>query len=414
MPSSNTYYSFRDVEHYGNPSLIDNIEVSLKHYFDWALLEIGAWQQVQTTTSGTYGGNFATLHDTFTRGRGSNTEYQSIRKDWVYETGVNYNSPKLDIDTITYSADQEYAYINLKSYENAYFSSGDQIVVQSATRYNGSYNVYSGGLATIMIDNTPGAAVSGVDSLGAFDTGAAFFAEYSSGILATGGTINGVYNPLLPTIYVNGIENTDNTINYPHGKVVFDSALNNGDVVTATYSFRNVQTYISDQTPWIYELQYDTMDPSDLQWTQNLDSGNFSPNSSKRVQLPAILIETVNNGTSTPFQLGSLTARLKQDIICHVVSQNKFERNNITDILRKLHDKTIWLYDQYELGKRNYNSLNYDGSVNSNGLVYKDIVQNNDLRWRKAYFDSVNISAVETKTPNLHMSKVRFTIEVID
>jgi hypothetical protein len=71
------------------------LESSLKMWLDWGFLRIGAWFDVNTpSTPGGYGGNHALLRmvddPSFTTGQ----VWESARKDWVWETEVDY----IDLD----------------------------------------------------------------------------------------------------------------------------------------------------------------------------------------------------------------------------------------------------------------------------------------------------------------------------
>lgn len=380
---------FRGVDHYGNPTLTEQLESNLKHFLDWSFLKIGAWQEVSLNTQGMYGGNFYTMHNSYDEAQSSYTTYQSIRKDWVYETGVNYQSPSLNISTITYNAGSDKNQVNLSSNYNAYFVSGDTVTVTGNALQN-TYTVFSGGTSTILLDDNAGGAP------------------------VTGGTIYGIYNPSAPTIYVSGNVNTDNYIDYPNGRVVFDYSLESSSSVTATYAYRNIQTYIGGEVPWLYEIQKDTLNPNDLQWSQNIDSGNYSPASAKRAQLPAIIIEATDSKNIQPFQMGDFKNRVTQDVIFTVVTQNKYEKNNIVDILRKMYGQTFWLYNQYEVYRNDAFPLDYKGAKNTGAVMYDDLVSSSTYRWRRAHVTDIKISPVEIKTPELFMAKVRCSLEIID
>src|SRR5687768_13604412 len=87
------YTGFRGVTHYGEPLLTNELETNLKSWLDWCFLAVGAWKNVTIPTSGVYGGNFHTLQEIDDRSYTNNTVFQGIRKDWIWESGVNYASP---------------------------------------------------------------------------------------------------------------------------------------------------------------------------------------------------------------------------------------------------------------------------------------------------------------------------------
>lgn len=315
------HVNLRGISHYGKPSLINEIQDNLKSYLDWSLLNIGAWHNIQTGTRGVFGGSFGTLQVVDDPSYTANTVYQGIRKDWIWESGVNYTNP-------------------------------------------------------------------------------------------TGG----VYNPLPVQIYVNnslvttGTSGSTHYINYPLGRVIFDNPQTN---VKAAYSYRQVQVYLSDDINWWFEVQYDTHNPADLQWAQNITSGDYSLSSTNRMQLPAIIIEPVARRYSVPFELGTLTAKNRQDIMFHVIAETRRERNDLVDYLALQKDKSIILYDTTALYENNKFPLDYRGMKVSNPTMYPDIVNDANLQFRQATFNNIVVSEIKTNHPKLNWAIVKMTIEVI-
>lgn len=82
--------SFKGLTHIGDTLLMNKLEANLKTWFDWAFLRAGAWTNVVTPTEGAFGGDFSTLRRVDDPSFTSGTVYESARKDWVWETGVDY------------------------------------------------------------------------------------------------------------------------------------------------------------------------------------------------------------------------------------------------------------------------------------------------------------------------------------
>lgn len=89
------------IEDYNKLNFIDNIndkntysilEDNIKHFLDWSLLNVGGFINVDIPTSGVAGGNFHQLkpvEDPESTKR--NTTWEAPRKDWVYESGIEYS-----------------------------------------------------------------------------------------------------------------------------------------------------------------------------------------------------------------------------------------------------------------------------------------------------------------------------------
>lgn len=91
------------VPHYGNDFLSNLLEVNLKAYYDWALLNIGAWTEINIADSGYYGANFSQLRPVSDPNYTDGQVWEAFRKDWVYEQNIDYidttggiNNPSLN------------------------------------------------------------------------------------------------------------------------------------------------------------------------------------------------------------------------------------------------------------------------------------------------------------------------------
>jgi len=229
---------------------MSEVELSFKWYLDWAFLKIGAWNTVQSgVTSGPFGGNYYELKPVVDPLYNNGQVWDGIRKDWCFETGVNYQTPTIPITSVIANTANSGDITTTQSHN---LSVGDTIIISSNTigDYNDTFTVNT-------VTSTTSVSVTGIANSG---TG-------------TSGSLVGQYNPVSVSLSVNGTGITTGTaglthhINYPLGRVIFDSPLNTGtDNVVAQYSYRNVQTYIADSTPWLTEIQWDTYRPDTLNW----------------------------------------------------------------------------------------------------------------------------------------------------
>lgn len=321
--SDTDYQHFRGVSHYGKNHLTNELEYGLKEWISWSFLKIGAWSNVTTGTSGVYGGNFSVLHKVHDSNYTDGTVYQAIRKDFIWETGINY------------------------------------------------------------ISNT------------------------------------GTHNPLSIQIYANNTGITTGTagffhyIDYPNGRVVFNTVQSSNIVFRAQYSIRAIQTYLSAEQNWWYEVNYNSFNTADLQWMQNLTSGDYALAGSNRIQLPAVIIESTSRSNALPFELGTLTTKNYQDVLLHILSENCYERNNIADIFRLQKDKIIVLPDISKIYSSGLFPLDERGMVVNNPVMYPNIVGNQDLIFRHARLSNTSLTDVKTNHPQLHWSIIRATFEII-
>ena len=315
MPNSDYTKLNAQVSQIGNTLLMSQLETNLKSYLDWGLIGIGAFSNVSIPTSGAYGGTYDRLRlvndPSYTLGQ----VWETPRKDWVWETGVEYATQPTN--------------------------------------------------------------VSGV---------------YINGSLHTTG------DATYPHHY-----------NYPLGRVIFDSAINNSSRVQVNYAYRNVQTYVADQAPWWQEIQYNSYRVEDF-----IGSGEDRILSNHRVQLPAVVIEAVPRRTFKPYQLGSLGQLVYQDVNFHIIAESRWWRNQLLDIISFEKDKVIWLYDNNKIADATGYPLDFRGMKVSNPIMYSTFVgESEDFRFKRARYHDMVVIDMTAPTSRLYQGIAKATFEVV-
>ena len=321
MPTN--YLNFKNIKHIGNDQFITQLENNLKVYFDWALLGVGGWTDINTPTSGAFGGDFNVLglvdDPSYTDGQ----VWEGARKDWVYETGVGY-------------------------------------------------------------------------------------------IDATGG---GPHNPNevgIPTVDGIAAATGDYHTNHPLGRIIFNEAQSTTAVVKTTHAFRDVQVYRADDAPWWRNLQHRSFRVDDSHFSQ-AGSGEWSTGANHRVQLPVIIIEAVPRSVNTPYEIGNGSLWRHQDVLFHVLAENRSMRNTLIDIVMNQDDKAIYLFNTNTVADSGAYPLDFRGELTGTKM-YPDLVkepENGGFRWKSCYFNNVRASEIESVHPNLYQGVVRVTAEVV-
>jgi len=204
-------------------------------------------------------------------------------------------------------------------------------------------------------------------------------------------------------------------VDYPNGRVVFDSAISTSSSVTMNYSHRWVQTYVSDRAPWWREIQNGSFRVDNTHVSQTT-SGEWGILSHNRVQLPAIVIETVPRRVSRGYELGNSANWVHQDVLFHIFTENKWDKNQLIDIIALQNDKSIYLYNDNRLVEDEKYPLDYRGMLVNDPIMYPTLVNTSDnggYRWKKCTFQNARISDNETLSPTLHRGTVRTTFEVV-
>lgn len=215
-----------------------------------------------------------------------------------------------------------------------------------------------------------------------------------------------------PVVYVNDVEVFNYNINYPLGRVIFDSALTSSDIVKAEYTYRQVQTYIADQTDWWNELQFRSFRVDDSFFT-NTENGNWAIGSEQRIQMPCIIIEATSNGgaKSSGFQLGDGSMMVRQGVNCYVLAEKRHDRNRIMDILRRQFDKTLQLFDVEDVAENDAFPLNYLGDIENASNTFCYLSTN--YPGLKCRFISTDLVEMVNVNPRLFSGIVRMTCELI-
>lgn len=297
----------------------------------------------------------------------------------------------LNILEVNFKTFFDWSFLQIGGWFNATIANSGTIYGSTNPRYK-----------LILVDDdayTSGQVWQGIRKDWVWETGACYSGSYPI-------NISGVYinNTLHP--YSSGTF----TIDYPNGRVVFNNAINKTSTVNINHSYRYVQVYRSNESPWFNQIQFNSFNTSDSDIKQ-ISSGEWSIGGNHRIQLPAIVIESVPRSRSRPYEIGNSSLWIEQDIAFYVIAENKNDRNKLLDILRLQQDLTIQLYDPNLLAQNNNYPLNDYGDLKPSGLMYPNIIQ--QYAWRKCFIKNISLFELDSVTPNLHMGMARATVEII-
>lgn len=323
--SCEPYEYLKGISHIGDSQFMNELETNLKVFMDWGLLKIGGWTNVSIPTSGAFGGDFSRMrlaHDpSYSTGR----VWEGVRKDWVWETGVDYTN---------------------------------------GTTYNPTQ------VTGVVVDGT------------SYGTGDATYGFH---------------------------------VDYPNGRVVFNSAVASTATVKVAHCYRDVQVYIADNAPWWDELQQGSLRVDNSQFLTT-NSGAWAINPQHRVQLPAVVIEVVPRSRAKGYELGNGDIQVSQDVLFHVVAENRWWRNQLLDIVRVQRDKTLYLFDVNRMIRETGYPLDERGMVRTPSNTFPLLVRasgDGGYRSRKYYFEEVSMDEIESINPQLHIGTVRATINIV-
>lgn len=212
--------------------------------------------------------------------------------------------------------------------------------------------------------------------------------------------VNNVFQPL----------NSGYSINYPLGRVIFDDPVSANASVDLNYAYKHIQVYRSCDSPWLNILQYASYETNN-QDISRTDDGDWSIGGHHRIQMPAIVIESLSRSRSRPHEIGNNNLVIEQDIAFHILAENKNERNKLLDILRLQQDSVIYLFDTNQIAQNDEFPLDHNGSLKNTPLMYPNIVAK--YPWRKCWIKNVNLFDIESSHSFLYRGLVRATLEII-
>jgi len=209
------------------------------------------------------------------------------------------------------------------------------------------------------------------------------------------------------------------TINYPEGKIIFNTAQSTSSTVKMEYSHGWVQVRASKDIPFFQEGHTRSFRVDDSSFLAG--SGIWDQLRQTRVELPVIAVETLKDREYQGYQLGG-GSWVRTNILFHIISEDDSISYRLADTLAHQSEKTIYLFDTNMMARQNRFPLQYDGSKSSNPLTYPDLVAatgDGGFRYTKdvtngqiRIFDT-SAGSSEKISPRLYHSTARWRTEVI-
>lgn len=221
----------------------------------------------------------------------------------------------------------------------------------------------------------------------------------------------GVHSPTVPpNIYVGGILQPSGTyqLNYPEGQVIFDSIP--VGAVTADYSFKNIQIYLSNDVPWYRELQFRSWNIEDNHFTKCDKTGDWVVGSHHRMQMPCVIISPVGRGDIEAIGIGESCVWRKQDVSFHIFTEDACIRNNLVDLFILNNHKCVNIYDSDQVIIDGSGSLDCNGQINS-GLTYPELCEG--WRWSSARLEDSRVLNIEDWNCGFFEAEVHATFRIV-
>ena len=221
-------------------------------------------------------------------------------------------------------------------------------------------------------------------------------------------------------VYIDGTfyAPTDTTyshhVNYPLGRIVFDSAIDTTSVVQAEYSPKFVKVVDAERVPLFRRIQFNSWRVDDSTFLQS-SSGNWALLGDQRVQLPVVAIDVCSNRTFYPYQIGGGQVA-ETDIVFHVLGEDKWSTSQLVDALSYQNDKNIYLFDTNMMKDDNQPILNINGSITTGTKTYPQLVAESGdggYRYKKCFLNNARVQDGQWINDRLYKQTVRLNTEVI-
>jgi len=216
-------------------------------------------------------------------------------------------------------------------------------------------------------------------------------------------------------VYINGSLSPLNNgyyIDYPNGRVIFDTPIATNSTVTMEYSHKLIDVERANSIPFFKRLQEDNYRIDNNLFHEG--SGTFLPHASTRATLPVVAFESYTRGTS-PYALGGYQRKLNVDVKIHVIGQNEGYCKRLGNVLTD-NQKVFYLYNSNEVEASGAYPLNYLGNINKVDCRYPDLIrlnQDGGYRWAKCEIKRATGEPVVTVNDNIYMRTITWNTDIV-
>ena len=199
-------------------------------------------------------------------------------------------------------------------------------------------------------------------------------------------------------------------VDYPNGRVVFDSAQTTTSTVQLEYSHKWVEVIPAEGVPWFRQLQQGSF--RNEEGFQVAGSGGWAQLGQTRVQLPAIAVEVVPARSMEGYQLGG-GQWVNNEAIFYIMTENHWECANLMDSILYQNERTIHLFDTTKVALSGAFPYNYRNELNENALpsgMYPNLIDN--FHYRKCWISNSKGTEITQLSPELYIGTTSCSTQV--
>ena len=202
-------------------------------------------------------------------------------------------------------------------------------------------------------------------------------------------------------------------VDYPNGRVIFDTPVDSSKTVSAEFSHRTVGVARASES-FIQELLYDSYDMESGHDYTLIGSGTRNQLGQRRLQLPVVGVEVVRSLPPSPYEIGG-SEYVYNDVLFHIFADNEDERNDIRDIIVNQNRKVICLINRGSMKEDSNYPLQLDslGSPKPSAIMYPYLLGVGGYKWKDVQFTNTVSTDMEPVNRWLHRATVRSTFTAI-
>lgn len=210
-------------------------------------------------------------------------------------------------------------------------------------------------------------------------------------------------------------------IDYPNGRVIFNSGLPTSSTVKMAYSNKVIDFKEAKDSHLMQFMQIGSFNISTPQYIAN--SGDWSTLSPNRIQLPHVAFEISPNVFTKPYEIGSYTVWKYIDVLAHIFTEDDTMGKKLADIFMGEVSHTIYFLDIQKIIENGDYPLDYRGYKKSTAKTYPQLVGSDGSQYRKTKihfkdvvsrsYGLVDYNFKDLVGGNVHHTVVRLSLEIV-
>lgn len=207
-------------------------------------------------------------------------------------------------------------------------------------------------------------------------------------------------------------------IDYPNGKVVFNTGIAISSNVRIEHSNKWINVTSTDNVPWLRLGQTNSFRVNDNNFLTG--SGIYANYGETRMQFPTIAVEVLD-GKNEGFQIGG-GQYTRNRVNFFIIGEDKATVDRLANIIENQKEKTIYLFDPNRMASNNKFPLNQFGTPYSGFFTYPTLVQysgdggyrlTRGVLWGKVSFIETELQPRQQLTQSLYQRSVVLTTEAV-